>query len=428
MNEMVIKNGRVIDPGRINGIRDILICCGKIEQIREPGRLNLIDPAIQTLDATDLIVTPGLIDMHVHFREPGGEHKETVKTGCKAAAAGGFTSVCTMPNTTPVNDNAGVTEFVLHKAEQVDKIHVYPVGAISLGLKGRALSDFNELKNAGVISVSDDGCPVMNRELMRKALETADHLGLTVISHSEDLTLTGEGVMNEGLVARKLGFDGIPNSSESLMVERDIALAQLTGTQVHIAHVSTKESVHAIRVAKEQGVRVTAETAPHYFTLTDKAVEAYGTHAKMNPPLRSEEDRIAIRKGLADGTIDVIATDHAPHAPQEKKMEFKNAPNGIIGLETSVPISFGLVEDGVLTLPELIDKMSGNPARILGFDHGLKNGSTADLTIIDPEKEYTIHASGFSSLSVNTPFDGWDVRGMVMYTIVNGRIIYQCER
>ena len=436
---MLIKGGRVIDPGNIDGIMDILIDNGKIVEIKpqiaaesssglqtgasgaERGKVS-VD---RVIDAGGKIVTPGLIDMHVHLREPGYEYKETIATGCKSAACGGFTAVCCMPNTNPVNDNRQVTEFILKRALEVDTVRVYPVAAVSRGLQGKGLCEYGDLKDAGAVALSDDGNPVMDSQLMRRALEYAKGFGLPVISHCEDRALAGGGVMNEGEIATRMGLAGIPNAAESVMVLRDIALCELTQSPLHIAHVSTAESVRAIRDAKKRGVLVTAETAPHYFTLTDEAVGAYNTKAKMNPPLRSRFDREAIRQGLADGTIDVIATDHAPHAPIEKEVEFDLAANGIIGLETSLSLSLKLVDDGVLTLTDLITKMSTNPARILGLASGLQVGYSADITIIDPDRSYRIEADSFQSLGRNTPFDGWDVKGRAVLTMVGGKVVYQ---
>ena len=421
---ILIRGGHVVGPGRLDGICDILIEDGKIKDIRsekipEAGMDRVID-------ATGLMVVPGLIDMHVHFREPGQEHKETILTGCRAAAHGGFTAVCTMPNTDPVNDNRKITEYIRQKAEEADSIRVYPVGAISVGLRGERLSDFEELKSAGAVALTDDGMPVRNSRMMRQAMERAKDLDLLIISHAEDLDLAAGGAMNEGETASRLGYAGIPNAAESIAVMRDIALCELTGARLHIAHVSTAESVWAIREAKNRGARVTAETAPHYFTLTDSAVEQYGTHAKMNPPLRSSEDREAIREGLSDGTIDVIATDHAPHSPKEKELSFDQAPNGIIGLETALPVSFSLVEDGILTIEQLIEKMAANPAEILGLESYLKIGGTADVTIINSKNSFlTIDGDNFCSLSRNSPFIGWNLQGSACMTMVGGKIVFE---
>ena len=428
---MLIRGGRVIDPGNLDGIMDIFISDGKIVEIIEHGLTSseypesiIEHPETSIIDASGKIVTPGLIDMHVHLREPGYEYKETIETGCLAAAFGGFTAVCTMPNTNPVNDCRQVTEYILKKAQAADTARVYPVAAISQGLKGDGLSEFGELKEAGVIALSDDGNPVMSSQLMRRALEYAKGFGLLVISHCEDLDLAAGGVMNEGAVATRMGLAGIPNAVESIMVMRDIALSELTGVPIHIAHVSTEESVQAIRDAKTRGVNVTAETAPHYFSLTDESVKEYKTSTKMNPPLRSNHDREAICQGLADGTIDVIATDHAPHSSIEKEVEFDMAANGIIGLETSVSLGMKLVEDEVITITDLVEKMSTNPARILGLESGLTVGNPADITIIDPDISYRVDADSFQSLSRNTPFDGWNMKGKAVLTMVEGKIVF----
>lgn len=428
---MLIRGGRVIDPGNLDDIMDIFISEGKIVEIVKHGLTSskypesvIEHPETIIIDASGKIVTPGLIDMHVHLREPGHEYKETIETGCLAAAYGGITAVCSMPNTNPVNDCRQVTEYILKKAQAADTARVYPVAAISQGLKGDSLSEYGELKEAGVIALSDDGNPVMNSQLMRRALEYAKGFGLLVISHCENLDLVAGGVMNEGEVATRMGLAGIPNISESIMVMRDIALSELTEAPIHIAHVSTKESVRAIRDAKARGVNVTAETAPHYFTLTDKSVKEYNTNTKMNPPLRSNQDKEALCQGLADGTIDVIATDHAPHSSIEKEVEFDMAANGIIGLETSVSLGLKLVEDEVITITDLVEKMSTNPARILGLESGLTTGNLADITIIDPDIPFHVDANSFQSLSRNTPFDGWELKGKAVLTMVEGKIVF----
>jgi dihydroorotase len=421
----VIKGGRVIDPGNLDDILDIVIADGNIVEIKQNALAGGANKESKIIDASGKIVAPGLIDMHVHLRDPGYEYKETIETGSRAAAFGGFTAICCMPNTNPVNDCRQVTEYIVKKAVKADIVRVYPVAAISKGLKGDRLCEYGELKDAGAIAVSDDGNPVMNSQLMRRALEYSSGFNLPVISHCEDFDLVSDGAMNEGAVATKMGLSGIPNAAESIMVLRDIALCELTGVPVHIAHVSTKESVRAIRDAKKRGVPVTAETAPHYFSLTDASIKDYNTNSKMNPPLRTEQDREAICQGLVDGTIDVIATDHAPHSIIEKAVEFDQAANGIIGLETAVPLGLKLVEAGIIDITDLIEKMSKNPARILGLKTGLEIGKTADITIIDPEISYCIDADRFQSLSRNTPFDGWDVKGRAVLTMVGGKVVYQ---
>ena len=421
---ILIRGARVIDPGNLDQVSDVLISKGIIEAVQPAGTIEAAGPDVEAIDGNGLWLTPGLIDMHVHFREPGQEHKETILTGSLAAAAGGFTAVVTMPNTEPVNDDPAITALMLDKAAEAGLVRLYPVAAISKGIKGEQLCEFGELKAAGAIGVSDDGRPVMNGQLMRRALEYAAAFNLLVISHCEDLHLAEGGAMNEGANATRMGLGGIPNASESVMVMRDIALAQLTGARVHIAHVSTSESVAAIRRAKEEGVPVTAETAPHYFTLTDAAVDGYNTNAKMNPPLRSEQDRQAIHQGLTDGTLDVIATDHAPHSVLEKEVEFDLAANGIVGLETSLPLGLKLVEEGVLSIEALIEKMAAGPARILGLECGVRVGMTADLTLIEPAEEYIVNAADFKSKSRNTPFEGMQLKGRAVMTIVGGKVVY----
>jgi dihydroorotase len=420
---MLIRGGWVIDPSQgIDEVADIFVEGGVI---REVGRGLTAGDGCETLEADGLLVTPGLIDMHVHLREPGFEHKETIETGCRAAACGGFTAVCCMPNTRPVNDRRSITEYILGQAAKAGLSRVYPAAAITQGLEGRVPCDYEDLKNAGAVAISDDGRPLVDSRLMRQALEKARSLGLAVVSHCEDPYLAEGGTINEGAVARDLGVAGVPNASESIMVLRDIALSELTGAPVHIAHVSTRESVQAIRAAKARGVAVTAETAPHYLLLTDEAVRTHGADAKMNPPLRSEKDRLAIREGLADGTIDCIATDHAPHSPEEKAAGLAKAPNGIIGLETALPLSLSLVADGILSLNGLIAKMSTQPARILGIPCGLRPGMPADITLIDPGLAFTIDASLFRSRSRNSPFVGRPVVGKAVLTMVGGRVVFE---
>ena len=364
--------------------------------------------------------------MHTHLREPGYEYKETIQTGTMSAAAGGFTTVCCMPNTKPVNDSQSVTKFILHKASTEGVVNVLPVGAITKGCNGDEITEMGELKKAGCIAVSDDGKPVMNSLVMRRALEYAKMFKLPVISHCEDLSLSKDGVINEGRISTELGLMGIPNASEDVMVSRDIALAELTGGHIHIAHVSTRGTVELIRRAKENGINVTSETCPHYLVLTDDAVRGYNTNTKMKPPLRTWKDVEAVRKGLHDGTIDAIATDHAPHSQEEKEREFDYAPFGIVGLETALPLIFRLVEEGVLTLRELVLMMSLNPARILGIDKGnLGIGATADITVINPNTTWVVETVNLKSKSKNTPFEGWKMRGKVSYTIVGGRVVYR---
>jgi dihydroorotase len=380
------------------------------------------------IDAKGKLVTPGLIDIHVHLRDPGYEYKEDIATGTRAAVIGGFTSVACMPNTNPVNDNKTVTLYVLAKARESGMANVFPVGSITRGLKGEILSEMGELKEAGCLALSDDGKPVCNGEMMRNAMEYARPFGLTLISHAEDLSLVGTGVMNEGFVATELGLKGIPWVAEDAAVARDVMLAEFTGCRLHVAHLSTRGAVEIVRAAKKRGVPVTCEATPHHFTLTDEAVRGYNTNAKMNPPLRSAEDVEAIRRGLADGTIDAIATDHAPHHYDEKNVEFNIAHNGIVGLETALPLTLRLVDDGVLTFGEAIARLTCGPARALGIPRGtLEVGCVADVTVIDPELKWTVVASALSSKSKNTPFDGWKMKGAATHTLVDGRIVFRRE-
>jgi len=423
---LLIKGGRLIDPSQgIDETMDILIADGVVLEL---GHGLSAPEGTETIDAGGLIVTPGLIDMHVHLRDPGLEYKEDIATGSRSAAAGGFTSVACMPNTSPVNDNKAVTSYIINKALSEALVNVFPVGAITKGSKGESLAEMGDLKEAGCVAVSDDGKPVVNAELMRRALEYAKGIGIMVISHSEELALVGEGVMNEGFTATELGLKGIPWAAEDAAVARDVYLAELTGAPVHIAHISTAGSARIIRNAKARGVKVTCETAPHYFTLTDEAVRGYNTNAKMNPPLRTESDLAAMKAALADGTIDAIATDHAPHHLDEKDVEFNVALNGIVGLETSLPLSLKLVEDGVLDLKALVSLMSCNPAKILGIERGtLKVGAVADVTIIDAAKTWQVSAEKLESKSKNSPFLGCQMKGAAAYTIVKGQVVHQAE-
>lgn len=421
---LLIRGGRVVDPSQgIDDTLDVLVEKGKIKEI---GKGLDATTGAEIIDAAGCIVTPGLIDMHVHLRDPGLEYKEDIATGTRAAAAGGFTSVACMPNTKPVNDNKTVTSYILDKARKEGVVNVLPIGAITQGSRGEALAEMGELKEAGCVAVSDDGHPVANAELMRRALEYARGMGIMVISHVEDKALVGEGVMNEGFTSTELGLKGIPRVAEDIATARDVYLSEYTNSPIHIAHVSTRGAIRIIRDAKARGVKVTCETAPHYFTLTDDAVRGYDTNARMNPPLRESEDVAAVKKGLKDGTIDAIATDHAPHHLDEKDIEFNLALNGIIGLETSLPLSLQLVNEGVFNYQVLVEKMSSNPARILRIDRGnLTPGSVADITVIDPKREWVVTEEGLASKSKNSPFLGMTMKGCAVYTIVGGKVVYE---
>jgi len=421
---MLIKGGRVIDPSqKIDDTLDVLVENGLIKHVGK----GLQAPAdAKVIDAAGKYVVPGLIDMHVHLRDPGLEYKEDIVSGTRAAVSGGFTSVCCMPNTKPTIDNKAVASYIINKAKSDGFCNVFPVGSITYGLSGDRMAEMGELKESGCVAVSDDGRPVTNSELMMRSLQYAAGIGIMVISHAEELKLVGEGVMNEGFTSTELGLKGIPRVAEDIATARDIMLAEYTGTPIHIAHVSTKDSVRIIREAKARGVRVTCETAPHYFTLTDDAVRGYNTNAKMNPPLREADDLAAIKQGLQDGTIDCIATDHAPHHIDEKDVEFNVAMNGIIGLETSLPLSLNLVREGVLTLNQLIEKMSCNPSNILGLNRGsLKAGAPADITLIDPEREWAVEADKLASKSKNSPWLGQKMKGAATATFVSGNLTFE---
>jgi dihydroorotase len=427
MTSMRLKDVHVVDPaaGR-NGRFDILIEAGRVSRV---GRDIPAGSATVVELPKSCVVTPGLIDIHVHLREPGQEHKETIATGTASAVAGGFTAVACMPNTDPINDNAAVTEFILKRAAAAGLARVYPIGAVSIGSKGDQLAEIADLKAAGCVAITDDGKPVMTALLMRRALEYATMVGIPVIDHCEDWSLKGDGVAHEGAVAAMLGLKGLASQAESVMVERDISIAELTGGHVHIAHMSAVESLRAVRTGKERGINVTAEVTPHHFVLTDEALRnngGYDTNAKMNPPLREEADRQAMIDGLRDGSIDVIATDHAPHHSDEKALEFDRAPFGIVGLETAVPLCMDrLVHAGVISLSRLVELLSTNPARVLNLPGGtIKEGEPADLTVLAPDRDVTIRASQLVSKSKNTPFDGWTLKGAVAATIVGGKVVY----
>lgn len=424
---ILFRQGRVLDPARgVDQVADVLIVDGCLQAIQPALELGCERPGeLRQVDARGKWIVPGLVDMHVHLREPGEEYKETIASGTRAAVAGGYTAVACMPNTKPVNDNAAVTRFILERAREQGSCRVYPVGAISTGSAGESLAEFGELREAGVVAVSDDGRPVMNSLLMRRALEYAKIFDLLVISHAEDLHLSRGGLMNEGPISTAQGLQGIPNTAEEVMVARDLLLAEWTGSRLHIAHVSTAGSVRLIRDAKGRGVAVTAETAPHYFCLSDEALATFDPLYKVNPPLRRPADVEAIRQGLQDGTIDAVATDHAPHSSVEKDIEFEYAANGIIGLESALPLILDLVHEGLLSASEAIAKVSCNPARILGIPAGtLTTGRPADLTVIDPEAAYTLDSQAFQSKSRNCPFHGRRVQGRVEMTLVQGRVVF----
>lgn len=423
LTTILIKGGRIIDPSQNkDAVGDLLISNGVIREIAPV--ISSAGKKIHVIDAKGKIVAPGLIDLHTHVREPGFEYKETIASATAAAAAGGFTTICCMPNTNPVNDNQAVTELILEKAAKEGTVRVLPIGAITKGSKGCELAEMGELVAAGCVAVSDDGLPVMNSQVMRQAMTYAKIFDIPVIDHCEDLDLTNQGVIFEGDVSTRLGLRGIPASSESVMVARDIALAEQTGARVHLAHISTAASVHLIRDAKRRGIPVTAETCPHYFTLTDEAVGCFNTNAKMKPPLAAEQDLAEVLAGLTDGTIDLIATDHAPHAADEKEQALDCAPFGIIGLETALPLSLALVDRGVLTLPQVIQKLTSEPARILGKKMGaLAIGDPADITLIDPDLEWTFEVQDIKSLSKNSPFIGRRMKGRSPLILVGGKII-----
>ncbi len=419
---ILIKQGRVIDPAQgLDGVMDVLIEDGKVVKVGKG-----LKGSGEVVDAAGKLVVPGLIDIHVHLRDPGQEYKEDIVSGTRAAAAGGFTSVACMPNTKPVNDNKAVTLYILDKARNEGLVNVFPVGAITKGQKGESLAEMGELREAGCLAVSDDGHPVTNGELMRRAMEYSRPFGLTVIAHSEELSLVGEGVMNDGFVATELDLKGIPWVAEDAAIARDVMLAEFTGARLHVAHVSTRGAVEIIRQARKRGVQVTCEATPHHFTLTDEAVRGYNANAKMNPPLRSAADVAAIRAGLADGTIDAIATDHAPHHIDEKNVEFNIALNGIVGLETALPLTLRLVEEKVIDLSRAVSLLTAGPARALGIPRGtLEAGAAGDVTVIDPELKWTVEPPKLLSKSKNTPFGGWEMKGAAVATIVGGKVVWK---
>jgi dihydroorotase len=423
---LLIHGGTIIDPASdLHAARDVLIDNGHIARVVEPGAAGEAD---ERVDASGCWVVPGLIDMHVHLREPGYEYKETIETGARAAVAGGFTAVACMANTEPVNDSAAVTKFIRERAESVALARVYPIGAVSLGLRGERLAEMGEMRQAGIVAVSDDGQPIADASLMRRALEYSVMFDFPVIAHEEDPSLAGHGCMHEGPVSFRLGLKGMPAAAEEVMVARDIALTARTGGRLHIAHLSTAGSVALVRQAKERGLPVTAEVTPHHLSLTDEAVGEYDTNAKMKPPLRSSADVAALIDGLRDGTIDVIATDHAPHHRDEKEVEFEAAANGIIGLETALPLLLRVCREADIPPATLVRALAVNPARILGVAGGsLAAGAAADVTIIDPEQRWQVEPANLCSKSRNTPFAGWQMTGRARCTVVGGRVVWRAE-
>jgi len=423
MTNLLLKNGRVVDPANgIDGDLDVLVADGVIAEIAP----DITADDIETLDADGCIVAPGFVDMHVHLREPGFEYKETIATGVRAAAAGGFTGVACMPNTEPINDHRAVTELIIERAATAGPVHVYPIGAVSVGQRGEALAEIGELVEAGCVAISDDGYPVASAQLMRKALEYSQMFDIPVIDHCEEVSMTHGSVMHEGAVSAQLGLRGWPAAAEEITVARDLIVAAAVGGKLHLAHLSTAGSMQLVREAKSRGSGATCEVMTHHFSLTDEAVRGFGTNTKMNPPLRSEQDRQALLEALADGTVDVIATDHAPHHADEKLLEFDHAPFGIVGLETAIPLACThLVHTGVIDVSRLVELMAINPSRILGVDRGgLKVGAPADVTVIDLQQERAVTAADFHSRSNNTPFDGVTLRGWPVATIVAGDIVW----
>ncbi len=425
MKPLVLRGGRVLDPSRgLDTVGDVLIMDGMIEHA---GSTVAGPDGAEILDCSGLIVAPGFVDVHTHLREPGREDVETIASGARAAAAGGFTAVCAMPNTDPVTDNQAAVGFIVRQGLAAQAARVYPIGAISVGQKGQALAEVGEMVGAGAIAISDDGKPVVSAQIMRAALEYTRTFGIPVVDHCEEPTLAAGGAMNEGLVSARLGLKGIPAESEEIMVIRDILLARRTGGHAHLAHMSTKGSVELIRWGKERGIHVTAEVCPHHLSLTDAAVDGYDTNAKMNPPLRTAEDVAALQDALRDGTIDVVATDHAPHHYDEKEREFADAPNGIVGLETALGVvATTLVDRGILTWAQLVDRMSVAPARLFHLRGGsLARGTPGDITVFDPKRVWTVDPSRFVSKGRNTPWAGAQLKGRAVCTIVGGRIVHR---
>jgi dihydroorotase len=428
---LLLKAGRIIDPSQaLDGVGDVLIVDGKIESVGDRvGNAASGRDGLETIDCTGLVVSPGFVDVHCHLREPGREEVETIATGALAAAAGGFTAVCAMPNTDPVTDNQAAVGFIIRQASRANAARVYPIGAISVGQRGEALAEFGEMVSAGAVAVSDDGKPVASAHLMRTALEYARTFGIPVADHCEEPTLAAGGAMNEGVVSARLGLKGIPSEAEEIMAIRDILLARRTSGHIHLCHMSTRGSVELIRWGKDRGINVTAEVCPHHLSLTEDAVEGYDTNAKMNPPLRTAHDVAALQAAVRDGTIDLIATDHAPHHYDEKEREFSDAPNGIIGLETALAVNITwLVASDIVALPLLVERMSCAPARVFKLPGGtLRRGSVADVTIFDPRASWVVDASRFRSKGRNTPYVGRTLQGKTRYTLVGGRIVYRAD-
>jgi len=426
---VLLAGGRVIDPSQLfDNVADVLILDGKIELIGERVANETKNrDGLETIDCTGLVVSPGFVDVHCHLREPGREEVETIATGARAAAAGGFTAVCAMPNTDPVTDNQAAVGFITRQALRANAARVYPIGAISVGQRGESLAEFGEMIGAGAVAVSDDGKPVVSAHLMRTALEYAQTFGIPVADHCEEPTLAKGGAMNEGIVSARLGLTGIPAEAEEIMAIRDILLARRTGGHIHLCHMSTRGSVELIRWGKERGIHVTAEVCPHHISLTEDAVENYDTNAKMNPPLRTADDVEALQEAVRDGTIDLIATDHAPHHYDEKEREFADAPNGIIGLETALAVNITwLVESGIIDLPLLIERMSCAPARVFKLPGGtLRRGSAADVTVFDPAVKWVVDPSSFKSKGRNTPYAGRTLTGRTRVTIVGGDVVHR---
>ncbi|HVE77269.1 MAG TPA: dihydroorotase [Gemmatimonadaceae bacterium] len=428
MRPLVLRGGRVVDPSRgLDGVGDVVIADGKV--LGAGARNQGAPDDAEVLDCAGLVVAPGFIDVHCHLREPGREHVETIASGARAAAAGGFTAVCAMPNTDPVTDNQAAVGFIVRQGLRAKAARVYPIGAISVGQQGKALAEFGEMVAAGAVAVSDDGKPVASAHLMRTALEYARAFGIPVVDHCEEPSLAHGGAMNEGVVSARLGLKGIPSEAEEIMVIRDILLARRARGHVHLAHMSTRGSVELIRWGKERDIRVTAEVCPHHLTLTESAVEGYDTNAKMNPPLRGEEDVAMLREAVRDGTIDVIATDHAPHHYDEKEREFADAPNGIVGLETALGVIItSLVAPGIIDVGTLVDRMACAPARIFGLPGGtLREGAPADVTAFDPDARWTVDSAAFRSKGRNTPWNGQELRGRPAFTLVDGRVVFRAD-